>query len=161
MKTSKVIVAKSRVICLALLLDLFSPATFAFEWKQESPSSQTSVVSPSEALQQQITQIDLEILVLKAELALQNGDLKGLQHYLNELNGLDLPPVFAERVQQLQQQADAGKPNTVLRFLGFEPAFTFPMNDPRAVVAVVLPMTRCVIYLKASIPLSPRAKGQA
>ncbi|WP_321276168.1 penicillin-binding protein activator [Thiomicrorhabdus indica] len=150
------------VIGLGVASLCLSPATFAFEWMEETPvfifgepteedssasrkNSAHSEDSRSEnnktELQQQINQIDLEILMLKAELALQNSDLKGLQNYLEELEGFQLPPGFQERFNELKGQLNAFQPNQILQFFGLQQAFEFPMSDPNAVVAVVLPFT--------------------
>lgn len=140
-----------------------APATFAFEWVDETPvfifgepaqdesSENRNNSTNSERkhdsgnkkseLQQQITQIDLEILMLKAELALQNSDLKGLQNYLEELENFQLPPAFQERFNELKGQLNRFQPNQILRFFGLQQGFEFPMTDPNAVVAVVLPFT--------------------
>lgn len=152
----------SAVLLSASFSSFFYPAaTFAFEWNQvpvylfgksseappqeaaQAPSSpeQGSPSGASKALQQQLSQIDLEILLLRSELALQNGDLIALQKYLDELGRLTLPPAFAARFQELTQALGASNPNPILRFLSFESGFEFPMHDPKAVVAIVLPFS--------------------
>lgn len=165
---SKKLVSRLVSIGLGVAMVISTPATFAFEWVEdtpvfifgEQPSSATEherqpslefsesnrsglseSVDKSSPLKHQISQIDLEILLLKAELALQNSDLKGLQQYLQALEKLDLPAGFQQRFDELKGALDKAKPNQMLKFLGFQQNFEFPMSDPNAVVAVILPMS--------------------
>lgn len=152
---------KKSILMLSTAMFIYSPASFAFEWMEETPvyifgeppsdaksRSQSSADNASaqkypnnRELEQQINQIDLEILILKAELALQSSDLKGLQFYLSELDKVSLPQAFAQRVNELKQALQSVSPNPILRFLGMGQNFSFPMYDANAIVAVVLPMS--------------------
>lgn len=141
---------KSLSIAAVITLSLLSPATFAFEWMDSEPvyvfGEKEAEVSDSsrkqeDPLEKQISQIDLEILMLKAELAQQNGDLKALQQYIEELRNARLPAAFRERLAELESYLESTKPNAFMKFIGLGSGFEFPMDDPKAVVAVVLPLS--------------------
>lgn len=158
---------KIRAGLLGTAMMLFASANFAFDWVDETPvfifgepsasvestgqhSSAKASSFPqtnlpneqrSDQLQQQISQIDLEILMLKTELAIQNSDLQAAQRYIQEMEDWLLPPQFQQRFTELKAQVEALMPNQLLKFLGFSSSFDFPMHDPKAVVAVILPIS--------------------
>jgi len=151
---------KSLIILLAFLSIFASSASFAFDWgslfggKEEreppSRSTQSQELSNEELLNAEISIIDLEILTLKAELAQERGDISALRNHLQALKKYRyIPPNFQQRINELQRYLDQSKePSGFGSLFGLSPEFTFPMNDSRAVVAVVLPLSGN--YAKAS-----------
>ncbi|MCF6253635.1 MAG: penicillin-binding protein activator [Thiomicrorhabdus sp.] len=100
---------------------------------------------PEQSIENQILRVDQEILILKAEVAYQNGEYNTLKNYLEKLDSLGVLPRFKARVTRLKQL-----PLTVQNTLPSNPASHLVVSgiqplgfsgDKEAVVAILLPLT--------------------
>ncbi|WP_373018273.1 penicillin-binding protein activator [Thiomicrorhabdus sp.] len=89
--------------------------------------------TPSISLQQQIEQIDQEIVLLRAELARNNGDMASLERYIHQLEQMELIPSFQARLDQLKEffRHQEVKPPV-------ESAFYLPDDDSNVVILLPL-----------------------
>lgn len=135
----------------------YSAATFAFslgelfgfggsdeqaeqQTQKEQPADENPPLDP---IAEQIKQIDQEILILRAELALKNGDLKSLQEQVDVLDESGVLPMYVDRVEQLKTYISKSQETpSLFEFLGLSSTrFEIDLTDPNAVVAIVLPMS--------------------
>ncbi|MDG6773389.1 hypothetical protein QCB45_03515 [Thiomicrorhabdus sp. ZW0627] len=117
---------KRAALCCALILA--APAA-SLAGQEEKPKL---------SLQQQIEQIDQEIVLLRAELARNNGDVEGLKRYIRELDEMDLIPGYKARFELLKaflkEQENKPKPS-----VSVEASFHLP--DMNGTVVVLLPLS--------------------
>ncbi|MBO1924484.1 penicillin-binding protein activator [Thiomicrorhabdus sp. 6S3-12] len=145
---------KSWLLALSLSLS-YSSATFAFSFgelfgfgsdassEKKSQQSEAKAEQSSEAMQSQLEQIDQEILILRAELAIKNGDIKSLRRYVEQLESAGVLPIYEARVEQLKRylKREKGMPS-LFEFLGLQgSSFEFDLQNPDATIALVLPMS--------------------
>ncbi|BCN92951.1 hypothetical protein THMIRHAM_07360 [Thiomicrorhabdus immobilis] len=88
---------------------------------------------------QQAKRLDQEILILRAEMSKKNGDQKQVAQYLKELKKQYIIPAFQNRVAELEKYLASVPKPSLLSFFSFSKDIVFPMQDPQAVVAIVLP----------------------
>ena len=136
----------------------YSAATFAFSLgelfgfgrsddhqadRQEQAMPREEAGRSADPIQDQIKQIDQEILILRAELALKNGDIKALQDQVDALEASGVLPIYTSRVEQLKSYlTQSQKAPSLFEFLGLSGSrFEVDLTDPNAVVAIVLPMS--------------------
>ena len=99
----------------------------------------------SQSVENQILRVDQEILILKAELAYQNGEENTLKNYLNQIDKIGVLPRFQARVTRLKQlplrmqERSAPDVASYMVLTGLQP-LSFS-RDKEAVVAVLLPLT--------------------
>ncbi|MBN2647052.1 MAG: penicillin-binding protein activator [Thiotrichales bacterium] len=145
---------------IGLLLALsYTPASFAFslgelfgfgEEKPTRPAAPTSTDSAEASLKQ----IDQEILILRAELAVKNGDQNGLRQHLQQLEKSGVLPQYQARYEQLRQRlgptstaTEAGEKGALPKLLEFfnfggsMQTFQINLTDPNTVIALVLPQS--------------------
>ena len=99
-----------------------------------SQASQSSKASEP----QFINRLDQEILVLRAEMSKRNGDVRQVERYLDQLEKQTILPPFRSRIEVLKQYV-ANNSHVFNRSSRFAQPLNFPMNNPKAVVAIVLP----------------------
>jgi len=121
---------------------------FSTNWN--NPEKAWQALSEQQA-ENQILRIDQEVLVLKAELARQHGDLNELRNYLNQLDKMAVLPAFQQRVDSLKQSLIAAPKtqiviNSHLTVTGGLP-LRFPDGGTDSVISILLPLTG--VYEKA------------
>lgn len=135
----------------------YSAATFAFSLgdlfgfgdsdnkaeQNEQAKQRAEANRPADPIEEQIKQIDQEILILRAELALKNGDLQALRQQVEALEDSGVLPMYIERVAQLKSYLSKSEQSpSLFEFLGLSgTSFEVDLTDPNAVVAIVLPMS--------------------
>lgn len=93
----------------------------------------------SMSLQQQIEQIDQEIVLLRAELAMQHADLEALRRYVKELEQMTLNPGFAARLEGLKAfLAAPPEREPSVETPEWLPAFQWPNADSQVVILLPL-----------------------
>ncbi|QBZ83514.1 Penicillin-binding protein activator LpoA [Hydrogenovibrio crunogenus] len=126
-----------RTVLLPLAIFAYSAVALSFD----VPAKQTQQLDENSppanlSLDEQIQLIDLEILLLKAELAHKNGQTDQVQTYLSELKtqaqGIELPSNIQDRMTVLQDYLNQSKPSD-------EASATFAFKPGR--VLAVLPMS--------------------
>ncbi|MDX1351440.1 MAG: penicillin-binding protein activator [Thiomicrorhabdus sp.] len=92
---------------------------------------------------QQVKRLDQEILILRAEMSKKNGDVEQVERYLTQLNKQYVLPEFKARVARLQGYVESvPKKNTsIYSLFSHAKNIDFPMHNPNAVVAIVLPVS--------------------
>ncbi|WP_029407137.1 penicillin-binding protein activator [Thiomicrorhabdus sp. Milos-T2] len=89
---------------------------------------------------QQVSRLDQEILILRAEMSKQNGDYKQVAQYLKQIKKQFIIPAFQKRVDRLEAYlSNLPQSPSLLSVFSFSKNIDFPMHDPSAVVAIVLP----------------------
>lgn len=127
--------------------ELLAPnATLPSAMNQNDHSNPPPSQDDSQHIEYQILRVDQEILILKAELAYQNGEENTLKNYLNQLDKIGVLPLFQARVTRLKQlqpvTPNISTPIVASHLMiknGVQP-LTFS-KDEEEVVAILLPLT--------------------
>jgi len=136
-----------RAAIAATILTMPFSVVKAEEWddllgdRYEAAERIEKAARPSSANKQRlqvVKRLDQEILILRAELAKKQNNVRRVRQYLNELDKQHILPPFISRVEQLQQFV-ANNSDFLPSHQAYVQQIQFPLNDPKAVVAIVLP----------------------
>ncbi len=128
--------------------ELLTPSMpYSMSW-EHAESEQTT--ESEQSVEDQLTRVEQEILILKAEFAYQNSDHNELNNYIHQLNSMDILPRFKERVARLnifltqKKNVLNGMDTTIESYLtvtGIQP-LQFPRGGgENSTIAVLLPLT--------------------
>lgn len=102
--------------------------------------SQTKNKTEGQQRLQQVSRLDQEILILRAEMSKQNGDHKQVAQYLKQIKKQFIIPAFQKRVDRLETYlSNLPQSPSLLSLFSFSKNIDFPMLDSSSVVAIVLP----------------------
>lgn len=158
---------KTKKILIVLSVCLLPMASFAYEeeWDdfsgyatQSIPAQDENVASPQylPADQQapiQVSRLDQEVLVLRAEMAKKRGQKSLVNYYISILDRQYILPIFKTRVELLREftSQEVSPISQFLSLFNSTSSVDFPMDDHNAVVAIILPTTGG--YASAGEPL--------
>ncbi len=125
-----------------------------FSPQKESKPDSNSNARPNYR-KQAVRRIDQEIMVLRAEMSQRNGDYKQVTRYLRQLDKQHILPPFTQRIAALRKYVSNYVPDMSGEYSQqFVQKIRFPIDDPKAVVAILLPTSGDYEYAGLAIQKS-------